>query len=145
MLDKALGGLSDRSQDAVRSYFGIGRDAPEKLHEIAARYGLKNKQGAFGIIKTALEKIKNKLPAKAYDFAAESLAMAVAVGTIQTAKGVYIIPNVVNPDLLARACNRLKVPCYNLRVCFSGLIVVIENDNMLADEILILLFLLLSF
>jgi hypothetical protein len=35
-------------------------------------------------------------------------ALAAAVGTITTAKGVYIVPNEVNPALLARACNRIK-------------------------------------
>lgn len=35
-------------------------------------------------------------------------ALVAAVGTIKTAKGVYIVPNPVNPDLLARSCNRLK-------------------------------------
>jgi hypothetical protein len=36
-------------------------------------------------------------------------ALAAAVATITTAKGVYIVPNAVNPALLARACNRVKV------------------------------------
>lgn len=35
-------------------------------------------------------------------------ALAAAVGTITTAKGIYIIPNAVNPALLARASNRIK-------------------------------------
>ena len=35
-------------------------------------------------------------------------ALAAAVAAITTAKGVYVIPNPVNPDLLARASNRIK-------------------------------------
>jgi hypothetical protein len=35
-------------------------------------------------------------------------ALAAAVATITTAKGIYIIPNAVNRDLLARCCNRIK-------------------------------------
>lgn len=34
--------------------------------------------------------------------------LAEAVATIRTAKGIYIIPNAVNPALLARAANRIK-------------------------------------
>lgn len=35
--------------------------------------------------------------------------LADAVATIQSAKGVYIIPNAVNPALLARSANKLRV------------------------------------
>jgi hypothetical protein len=35
--------------------------------------------------------------------------LAKAAGTIKTAKGIYFIPNAVNPALLARASNRIKV------------------------------------
>ena len=35
--------------------------------------------------------------------------LADAVSRIVSAKGVYIIPNAVNPDLLSRAANRLRL------------------------------------
>lgn len=35
-------------------------------------------------------------------------ALAAAVGTIKTAKGIYVIPNAINPALLARSANRIK-------------------------------------
>ena len=47
-------------------------------------------------------------PCTLYGYFNNAEALAAAVGTIHTAKGVYIVPNLVNPDLLARACNRIK-------------------------------------
>ena len=36
-------------------------------------------------------------------------ALAAAVAAITSAKGIYIVPNPVKPDLLARCCNRIKL------------------------------------
>lgn len=38
----------------------------------------------------------------------DAQAFADAAMSIRTAKGIYFIPNPVNPDLLARACNRIR-------------------------------------
>ena len=35
-------------------------------------------------------------------------ALAKAVGTIRSAKGIYFTPNPISPELLARAANRIK-------------------------------------
>lgn len=47
-------------------------------------------------------------PGTLFGYFNDAEALAAAVGTIPTAKGIYIVPNAVNPALLARAANRIK-------------------------------------
>ncbi|NLF73305.1 MAG: DUF3987 domain-containing protein [Candidatus Anammoximicrobium sp.] len=50
----------------------------------------------------------DRWPRTWFGYCDNSQALAAAAGTITTAKGIYIMPNEVNPALLARAANRIK-------------------------------------
>ena len=50
----------------------------------------------------------DRWPRTLYGYFDNAEALAAAVATITTAKGIYFVPNQVKPDLLARCCNRLK-------------------------------------
>lgn len=51
----------------------------------------------------------DRYPRTLFGYFDDPVTLADAGATIKTAKGVYIVPNAVNPALLARAANRIKV------------------------------------
>jgi len=50
----------------------------------------------------------DRYPRTWFGYFDDAEALADAVARFKTAKGIYIVLNPVNPDLLARACNRIK-------------------------------------